>query len=176
MADTEFSGFGDAETVRGGGDSKLTFEFLVLEQVRRCAKLGSDDWYGGYFAPKPFVFGGGIYNEFETYLKATHTAYLHAVISLYDLLSGHVGQDVHSAYEKLEEEKKAILRAFDEYKTEVYKQQEELHKNHFNSLVDDKRHKEAEKARFLFRAIMKWLKSVNFLKGTGYEEGMLDER
>lgn len=173
--DNEFGGFADADVVRGGGDSKLTFEFLVMEQIRRISKLGSDDWYGGYFSPAPIIIAAGSTSvDKEVYVKSTATAYLHSVNNLYDMLYGHVDESVHKVYA---EYLKNLESEYEEHQLNMkaYADKQSLTENVASRLINDHNYLRAKFGRILFRAIMKWLKSVNFLKSSGYEEGTLDE-
>lgn len=165
VEDKEFGGFGDAESQSGSyssKDSKLTYPFLVLEQVRRCAKAGSVEFRGGYEKDIPYASGQAYLHE---YVPATHETFSESVITLSNMLSGYFDDTMTAAQNSFDE---GVKKEFTYAKNWAKEHSAAFPRSHF---FDER----ASLARVLFGELCKFLKRINFLEGTGVEEGLVDE-
>lgn len=164
----EFGGFGDAESQSGGygnKDAKLTYPFLVLEQVRRCAKAGSVEFRGGYMKETPVLVGAGSYTV-RDYVPASHETFSESVITLANMLSGYFDKEASSAYTAFKtqvSEKKKSMEDWSQEKSQPFSFEEFMFVR-------------SRLARTLFAELCKFLKRINFMEGSGVEEGLVDEQ
>lgn len=145
----------DAEEFRSEGSSNpLSFQYLVMEQVRRIAKLGSIEFRGGYWETPEQGY------DKQQYIPASHESFSEAVQTLanmlHDYLDEKVRKDIAAELEKLEEDVK---------KWES--------KNDDKLPVEAERHWRASAHRRIFRKLCGALKELNYLEGSG--EGADDE-
>ena len=158
----EFGGFADSDSIRsgGGGDSQLTYPFLVFEQVRRIAKAGSVEFRGGYnhlVASNPEVYA---------YVPATHETFSESVLTLANMLSGYFDDEMEKTYSDYKEKLSSIKQKIEE---ECKTSGKTFPTPVFNRI-------RATQSRLLFVALCSLLKRINFMQSSGVEEGLLDDR
>ena len=157
-------GIAAPENYRGSSskENPLSFEFIVLEHVHRVLKLSSSDWHGGYFGDKPVVSAGGTIIV-ERWTESKADAYVNAVLSLYDVLIGHITSEVTNTYTEVQTSIQELQKK--------YSSQFELGKDDLIAF----RYERATIHRRLFRKIMLFLKKSNYLRDNEMEEGIVDE-
>lgn len=105
MDDVEFI---DAENYMPTPQGALTYEQLVLEQIRRCISEGSKEMVGGYMQQK--VTAKGL---IEVYVPDQREVYMQCINSLYDVLLSFfddtMTKDATTFKENLKDAKKAKL-------------------------------------------------------------------
>lgn len=151
-------GFLDAEEFHGmGSNNPLSFQFIVMEQVRRISQLGSVEFRGGYWeytnkqnAPE------------EKYIPASHESFSEAVLTLSNLLWNYLDEGTQ---ETIREEYEKINERVKELET---KKQEKVSDNIYRLI-------RANKSRSVFRILCGALKDMNYLEGAGIIEGAADE-
>lgn len=84
--------FIDAENYHPTQQGALTYEQLVLEQVRRCIIEGSKEMKGGYFKEKMTRMGTQ-----EVYVDDQKQIYIQCINSLYDLLISYFDEEFNQA-------------------------------------------------------------------------------
>jgi len=85
----------DSENFRSDNFEGVTYEQLVLEQIRRCAIEGSKEMGGGYFKEKQTNQG-----MVEVYVPDQREVYSSCVKVLFDMLMPHFDKKMFDDYEK----------------------------------------------------------------------------
>lgn len=97
----------DAESYHGGQEEKITYNFIILEHIRRITKLSANEWRGGFEQEK--VKG----NIIETvYVPDTRAQYWNAVDALADMLSHDFDKEMKKKEDDIEKEIKEALPSF----------------------------------------------------------------
>lgn len=151
-------GFLDAEEFHGmGSNNPLSFQFIVMEQVRRIAQLGSVEFRGGYWeytnkqnAPE------------EKYIPASHESFSEAVLTLSNLLWNYLDEGTHN---KIKKEYEKINSRIKEIEREA---KQKVSDNAYRKI-------RAQQSRSVFRILCGALKDMNYLEGAGIIEGAADE-
>lgn len=89
--------FVDAENYMGGKDPTITYEQIVLMQIKRCVEEGSKEMSGGYMKEKMTNKG-----MIEIYVPDQRQVYIQCINSLYDLMLPHFDEEIHNQLEYLE--------------------------------------------------------------------------
>ncbi len=80
--------FQPMEDVGGGFGEKgaTTFQEILIQQVSRCAKIGSQEMKAGFWKTIPTKFGGTATGTQKIWISDTRKEYISAIQVLYDLL------------------------------------------------------------------------------------------
>lgn len=157
--------FVGAENYRGGQTQTITFDVVVMQHVQAVLRSSLADWSGGFFGQKPHVTSSGV-ATIEVWVESSADVYTHAVLSLYDLLSGYVDGDVDKAYASLQDEEKVLRASFGD----VVNAQGNVDKYRVMSF----KYARAHAHRRLFRSLMFFLKKEQYLGSSSSEEGMTE--
>lgn len=157
MAGDAGGDFVDAEEFHGGGGKNpLSYPFIVMEQVRRCAQLGSVEFYGGYWSES--VSQGGA----KSYVPASHESFSEAVRTLQNLLEPYLDDATADAV-------KDVLASAGQHVDAAARRAGVEPADKDLKVVRAKAH------RRVFAILCRALKELNYLEGSGAVEGADDE-
>lgn len=170
--------FVDADTFQGGGKD-VTFEFVVMEHLRRITRIASQEWHGGKMIYKAMVFDKYQQQDQQAfYIESNSEAYTHAVECLMDLL-------LFSADNKLLEFEKQNNKEIDEAKKKLIRFGEKGSFEETDNVVEHsiQVYEDAKEViyrecafirRKLFREIIRFLRRNDFFNSSGqYEEELV---
>lgn len=83
------------DTGGGFGDKHATtFQEILMMQLSRCAKIGSQEMRGGFWKTIPTKFGGTATGIQKIWISDTRREYISAIQMLYDLLLARFDEDM----------------------------------------------------------------------------------
>lgn len=95
--------FIDAEQYRSAPDAPLTYEMVVLEQIRKCVNEGSKEMMGGFWKDKQT--SRGIITE---YVPDQRQVYIRCIMSMHDLLQPFFDDEMKKEVSSFEKSIKEI--------------------------------------------------------------------
>lgn len=88
MSDMDLDNFQPLEDTGGGYSEKgtTTFQEILMQQVSRCARIGSQEMKAGFWKTIPTRFGGTATGSQKIWISDTRREYISAIQILYDLV------------------------------------------------------------------------------------------
>ena len=107
--------FEDAETYSGSND-KLSFRFIVLEQIKKISSNANVEFRGGYWNKKVVPMQGGVEKMTEEYIPDTREIYSNSIEFLHDILYPHFDKGAKSISDNYRSELKKKMKKYMEDK------------------------------------------------------------
>ena len=156
----------DAESYQGIKDKELSFRMIVLEHLRRLARLGSQEFHGGLWLDRIKAIGSYQVKE-QVYESDTREEYSNAVDFLFDILYPHFDEQIKK--DVLEFEKWEI-----DQETKIKEKYVETNSKTLEKKWLDKEAYKTElikiTKRKLFRILNQFLFRTRYLEGMTFEE------
>jgi hypothetical protein len=115
MSDDDFQIMEDTGGGGFGGKHATTFQEILMMQLSRCAKIGSQEMKKGYWKTIPINYGGTSTGTQKIWISDTRKEYISAIQTLYDLLLARFD-------EIMQEQSKKILLKIKEIKKKYAKE------------------------------------------------------
>jgi len=114
MSDDDFQIIEDSGGGGFGSKGATTYQEILMLQLSRCAKIGSQEMKAGYWKVLPVNYGGTSTGSQKIWISDTRKEYISAIQLLYDLLLARFD-------EEMTKQSKEILAKIKEKKNEFAK-------------------------------------------------------
>jgi hypothetical protein len=100
-----------------GNKNATSFQEILMTQLSRCAKIGSQEMKAGYWKTMPVNYGGTSTGSQKIWISDTRKEYISSIQMLYDLLLSRFDEEMDEKAKEIENKIKERKKKFAEDKT-----------------------------------------------------------
>lgn len=101
MSDDDFQIMEESGSGGFGSKGATTFQEILMMQLSRCAKIGSQEMKKGYWKTLPINYGGTSTGSQKIWISDSRKEYISAIQTLYDLLLARFDKEMSKQSKEL---------------------------------------------------------------------------